>query len=48
MKSSTSESITSAYFNLERLSRSLRLAQPGIFRLCNGFDSDAELFMYQT
>ena len=30
MKSSASESIRNACFNLERLSRSFRLAQPGI------------------
>ena len=51
MKSSASESIRNAYFNLERLSRSSRLAGPGIStmdRLWNGFDSDALLFMYQT
>ena len=51
MKSSASESIRNACFNLERLSRSFRLARPGISpleRLWNGFDSDAELFMYRT
>ena len=51
MKSSASESIRNACFNLERLSRSFRLARPGISpleRLWNGFDSDAELFMYET
>ena len=48
MKSSPSESIGNACFNLERLSRSFRLARPGISpldRLWNTFDSDAELFM---
>ena len=48
MKSLASESISNAYFNLERLSRSFRLARPGISpldRLWNAFDSDAELFM---
>ena len=43
--------IRNAYFNLERLSRSSRLARPGIStveRLWNGFDSDTKLFMYQT
>ena len=51
MKSSASEPIRKACFNLERLGRSFRLAQPGISpleRLWNGFDSDAELFMYLT
>ena len=40
-----------ACFNLERLSRSFRLARPGISpleRLWNGFDSDDELFTYRT
>ena len=40
-----------ACFNLERLSRSSRLAQPGISpldELWNGFDSDADLSMYRT
>ena len=40
-----------ACFNLERLSRSFRLAWPGISpleRLWNGFDSDDELFTYRT
>ena len=49
MKSSASESIRNVCFNLERLSRSFRLARPGISpleRLWNGFDSDAELFIY--
>ena len=49
MKSSASESIRNACFNLERLSRSFRLAWPGISpleRLWSGFDSDAELFMF--
>ena len=48
MKSSASESIRNAYFNLERLSRSFRLALPGISpleRLWNALDSDAELFI---
>ena len=51
MKSSSFESIRNACFNLERLSRSFRLTRPGIShleRLWNGFDSDAELFMYLT
>ena len=51
MKSSASESISNACFNLERLSRSFCLARPGISpleRLWKGFDSDAELFMYGT
>ena len=51
MKSLASESIRNACFNLEWLSRSFRLAQPGISpleRLWKGFDSDAELFMYRT
>ena len=51
MKSSASESISNACFNLERFSRSFRLARPGISpleRLWNAFDSDAELFMYRT
>ena len=51
MKSSASESIGNACFSLERLSRSFRLARPGISpldRLWNAFDSDAELFMYRT
>ena len=50
MKSSASESISNACFNLEQLSRSFRLARPDIStldRLWNGFDSDAELFMYR-
>ena len=49
MKSSASESIRNACFNLER--HSFRLARLGISpleRLWNGFDSDTELFMYQT
>ena len=48
MKSLVSESVRNAYFNLERLSRSSRLARPGIStveRLLNGFDSDAVLFI---
>ena len=51
MKSSASESIKNGSFNLERLSRSFRLAWPEIStleRLWNGFDSDAELFMCRT
>ena len=51
MKSSGSESIRNACFNLERLSRSVRLARLGISpleQLWNYFDSDAELFMYRT
>ena len=51
MKSSASESIRNACFNLEWLSRSFRLARAGISpldRLWNAFDSDAELFMSQT
>ena len=51
MKSSASESIRNACFNLERLSRSFRLARPGISpldRLWNAFDSDAEIIMYLT
>ena len=50
MKRSASESIRNACFNLEQLSRSFRLARPDIStldRLWNGFDSDAELFMYR-
>ena len=50
MKSSASESVRNACFNLERLSRSFRLSRPGISpleRLWNGFDSDTELFMYR-
>ena len=50
-ENSVSESIRNACFNLERLSRSSRLARPGIpsmGRLLNGFDSDAELFKYRT
>ena len=46
MKSSASESIKNDSFNLERPSRSFCQAWPGIAaleRLCNGFDSDAEL-----
>ena len=49
MKSSAFESIGNAYFNLDRLTSSFRLAQLGILpleRLSKGFDSDAELFMY--
>ena len=51
MKSSASESVRNAYFNLEWLSRSSRLAWPGILtveRPWNSFDSDAKLFMYGT
>ena len=51
MKSSASESIRNACFNMERLSRSFRLTRPGISPLqglWNGFDLDAELFMYRT
>ena len=51
MKSSASESISNACFNLEWRSRSFYLARPGISpleRLWKGFDSDAELFMYGT
>ena len=47
MKSSASESIRNASFNSERLSRSFRLAWPGISpleRLWNGFDSDHQTF----
>ena len=53
MKSSASESIRNDCSNLERFScssRSFRLAQTGMStaeRLWNGFDSDAELFMYR-
>ena len=50
MKSSAYESRNTC-FNLERLSRSFFLAGPGIStldRLWNAFDSDAELFMFQT
>ena len=48
-RSSATELIRNACFSLERLSRSFRLARPGISpleRLWNGFDSNAELFMY--
>ena len=53
MKSSASESIKNACFNLERLSCSFRLARLGINflyldRLWNAIDSDAELLMYRT
>ena len=51
MKSSASESVRNAYFNLEWLSRSSRLAWPGIVtveRPWSSFDSDAKLFMYGT
>ena len=46
-----SESIRNACFNLDRFSRSFRLAWPNISpleRLWNGFDSDDELFMYSA
>ena len=48
MKSSVSESVRNACFNLERLSRSFRQARPRISPLellWNSFDSNAELFM---
>ena len=48
MKSSASEEIRDAYFNVGRLSRSFRLARLGISALeglWSGFDSDSELFM---
>ena len=53
MKSSASESIRNACFNLERLRRSFRPARPrisplGEWLLWNGFDSDAGLFKYRT
>ena len=51
MTFSASELIKNTYFNLERLSRSFRLSRTEIStmdRLWNGFDSDAELFMYRT
>ena len=51
MKSSASESIRNACFNLEQLRRPFRLARLGISpleRLWNGFDSDDERFMYRT
>ena len=51
MKRSASKSVRNACFKLKRLSRSFRLAWPGISpseRLWNGFDWDAELFMYGT
>ena len=50
-ENSASESTRNAYFNLERLSSSSRLARPGIStmgRLLKGFDSDAELFKHRT
>ena len=50
MKRSASESIRNACFNLEQLRRSFRPARPDsstLDRLWNGFDSDAELFMYR-
>ena len=43
MKRSAYETIKNGYFNLERLSRSFRLAWPGnstLERLSNGFVSD--------
>ena len=51
IKSSAPESIRIACFNLERLSRSSRLARPGISTFDRrqgrgGCDSDAERFMY--
>ena len=48
MKSSASEEIRDAYFNVGRFSRSSRLARLGISALeglWSGFDSDSELFM---
>lgn len=45
--SSASKSGKDSFLNLERLSRSSRIAQAGISAL-NGFDSDAELLMYRT
>ena len=51
MKSSASEAIRNAYFNLDWFSHSSHLAWLGILtvkRLWNGFDSDAELFMHRT
>ena len=45
MKSSASEAIMKASFNLERLSRPFRPNRPGILALeglYNGFDSDAK------
>ena len=54
MKISASEIIRNACFNLERLSRSFRLARPGIspFNRANFgtalADSEAEIFMYRT
>ena len=51
MKSSGSESIRNASFNLERLSCSFRPTRPGISpleRLWNEFDSNAKPFMHRT
>ena len=51
VESLVSESIRNAKFNVELLSRSSRLAWPGIStleRLWNSFDSDAKLSMCQT
>ena len=51
MKKSASETIKNGYFNLERLSRSFRLAWPKIStleRLWNDFVSEAKLFMCQA
>ena len=51
MKSSASESVRNAYFNLGWLSRSSRLAWLGIVtveRPWSSFYSDAKLFMYGT
>ena len=49
MKSSASESVRNPYFNLERLSRSFRLARPGILHLnyasCN-VKVDSLTFIY--
>ena len=51
MKSSASESVRNACFNLERLRHSFCLARLGISpleRLWNAFDLETELFMYRT
>ena len=51
MKSSASEEIRDAYFNLGRLSRYSSLAKLGISaleRLWSGFDSDSELINYSN
>ena len=51
LKSSAPQSIRNACFNLEQLSCSFYLAKLGISsleRLCNSFNSDAEIFMYRT